>query len=292
MPFLVYVSLVRADWLPQKRLAFSQNTPIDDHQALLFITVYSRLQWGHRLVARSSQHVLLSSQTLGDLTEALPCISNEMPDEHVDEQGATTWQKSTAPSASGCVMCLEGILYGDGQSESDYSEYVVDISHAYSTHVLPCSKLLAYLRGMHKELELPVTQGAHLHDVPLNTLKIHLHQPYWMMHRGDCEHFVVVEQIRCVFPLFVISTPCQLRCPGIRLRHPSDPALADYPLTTQITPPLLDVCRACNKVPAVYSILGDIRLGESPFMICAPCWRWMGAPTGPDAHQITVVPLP
>lgn len=236
--------------------------------------------------------MFLSSQTLGDLAEALPCISNEILDEHVDERGETTWRKATAPSASGCVMYLEGVLHGDGQNESDYSEYVVDIPHAYYTYVIPCSKLLAYLRGLPKELELPVTQGPSLHDVPFNTLKVHLHQPYWMMHCGDCEHFFVVEQIRYVFLLFVVSTTYQLYRPKIRLRHPSDPALPDYPLTTQITPPLLDVCRACNKAPAVYSILGDIRLGESPFMICAPCWRWMGAPTGIDARQVTVVPLP
>ena len=76
------------------------------------------------------------------------------------------------------------------------------------------------------------------------------------------------------------------------LYHPSDPPLQAFPLTTQITPPLLDVCRACNKVPAVYSITGDLRLGESPFVICRPCWRWMGMPAGEAADAVTVVPLP
>ena len=77
-----------------------------------------------------------------------------------------------------------------------------------------------------------------------------------------------------------------------RLLHPSDPPVTAYPLTTQITPLLSDNCRICNKVPAVYSILGDMRLGESPFVVCSPCWRWMGLPKGETAKEVTVVPLP
>lgn len=77
-----------------------------------------------------------------------------------------------------------------------------------------------------------------------------------------------------------------------RAHHPSDPPLASFPLTTQITPRMLDSCRACNKVPAVYAIVGDIRFGESPFVICSPCWRWMGPPKAEDADKVQVVPLP
>lgn len=77
-----------------------------------------------------------------------------------------------------------------------------------------------------------------------------------------------------------------------RMRHSTDPPPSRYPLTTHLTPPLLDLCRACNKVPAVYAVLGDMRLGESPLVLCAPCWRWMGEPAGADAEGVTVVPLP
>lgn len=62
---------------------------------------------------------------------------------------------------------------------------------------------------------------------------------------------------------------------GHRNFHPLDP-LSGYPLTLQNPPALLDLCRACNKVPAVLSILGDIRLGESPSVLCRPCWKNMG----------------
>ncbi|KAI0949381.1 hypothetical protein AcW1_009012 [Taiwanofungus camphoratus] len=234
------------------------------HEALLFVTIFNKLSWGHRLLSRSSQHVLLSSQTLGDLFEIIPCISNEIPKESVDDTGETpTYELS--PSAdrrrpegsTGCAACIEGTVYGDGQSVEDYSEKLI--------------KLLSALPG-DKDKRSPLTKGSAMHDTTFSSLSLRLHEPYWLLHHGNCEHFFVVDQIR--------------------LHHPGDPALPAYPLTTQITPPLLDLCRACNKVPAVHAIVGDIRLGESPFVICGPCWRWMGIPKGPDGECVRVVPLP
>lgn len=154
------------------------------------------------------------------------------------------------------------------------------------------SRLMDYLQGLSDEPRPSVIQGPPMHDVTFESINIRLHQPYWMVHCGDCEHFFVIEQIRYVSRPLYPSIIITLRRACDRLHHSSDPPVADYPLTTQITPPLLDTCRACNKVPAVYSILGDIRLGESPFVICAPCWRWMGPPQGEAAAQVTVVPLP
>ena len=91
-------------------------------QALVFVTVYNPVSWGHRLLARASQHVLLSSQSLGDLYDTIPCTSQELPCETVDEAGRSTWQRNSQPVNSGAVVCIEGRLYGDGQSERDYAE--------------------------------------------------------------------------------------------------------------------------------------------------------------------------
>lgn len=69
---------------------------------------------------------------------------------------------------------------------------------------------------------------------------------------------------------------------------PTATVFTPYPLTLQITPPLLQLCRACMKVPAVVSIVGDIRLGESPCLLCRVCWRAMGN----GDEDVIVVPLP
>ncbi|CAL1707632.1 unnamed protein product [Somion occarium] len=238
-----------------KRLNLSSDVN-NIHQALIFVTVHSPLSWGHKLLARSSQHVLLSSQTLGDLYDVIPCPSNEIPEEVENDDGMTNWH-FTQPGcgSTGAVICIEETMYGDAQTERDYSDKLQDL-----------------IQRIPEKRRPTLSKGPPMHETNFDSLVIRLHTPYWLLHAGNCEHFLVFEHIRLI--------------------HPSDPPLSSYPLTTQITPPLLDNCRICNKVPAVYSVVGDIRLGESPFVVCAPCWRWMGMPKGEGAKNVTVVPLP
>jgi hypothetical protein len=35
-----------------------------------------------------------------------------------------------------------------------------------------------------------------MEDTKLSSLTIKLHEPYWLLHEGDCEHFIVFDQIR------------------------------------------------------------------------------------------------
>lgn len=35
-----------------------------------------------------------------------------------------------------------------------------------------------------------------LGQTPFKALTLRLNQPYWMLHRGNCEHFIVIDQIR------------------------------------------------------------------------------------------------
>lgn len=145
------------------------------------------------------------------------------------------------------------------------------------------SKLLAHLEKRPSPKREHVKRATtSIYDTPLESLAIRLNKPYHLLHQGNCEHFLVFDQIR--------------------LHHPSDPpvihtnsaeaastdASTPYPLTLQITPPLLQLCRACLKAPALLSIVGDIRLGESPCMLCRVCWRAMGD----GDEEVIVAPLP
>ncbi|KAH9931093.1 snRNA-activating protein of 50kDa MW C terminal-domain-containing protein [Epithele typhae] len=227
--------------------------------ALLFVTVYNRLSWGQKFLSRASQHVVLSSQTIGDFYEAIPCSSNERPLEVHDDSGDIIGYKSrqsddmaTDASTSGAMVCIENVLYGDGQDEHDYADKAMQLVQTLPENSRP-----------------HVSLGASMHDVKFASLTMRLHEPYWIVHAGKCEHW------------FIVSS--------IRLRHPSDPR-SGYPLTTQITPALSEICRVCTKVPALFSVVGDMRFGESPFLICGPCWRWMGEPK--DGSEVLVVPVP
>ncbi|KAI0645699.1 snRNA-activating protein of 50kDa MW C terminal-domain-containing protein [Trametes meyenii] len=229
-----------------------------EREALIFVTVYNRQSWGQRILSRCSQHVFLSSQTLGDLFGAIPCTAKEFPEEVVDDAEDITGYNAGIPEGdmavgehNGAAMCIEDVLYGDGQAENDSSQ-----------------KLLSLCDTLPEGKKREVTKGPSMGQTKWSSLTFRLHEPYWVLHAGNCEHFFCVTKIR--------------------LWHPADPA-SGYPLTTQITPPLSEICRVCTKVPAVYSIVGDIRLGESPYLICEPCWRWMGEPKD---EEVLVVPLP
>ncbi|KIJ18944.1 hypothetical protein PAXINDRAFT_70365, partial [Paxillus involutus ATCC 200175] len=196
--------------------------------ALVTLTVHNRVPWVHSQLTRLSQHTVLSSQTLADLIHSIPCDSSEMPVEQLDSEGD-----------EGCLLLIEGVVYGDGRPAEDYAECITNSSTSVNQTLLA-------------------------------SLTLRVNYPYWMLHQGNCEHFIVVDQIR--------------------LPHPSDPP-SGYPLTLHITPALPEVCKACSKVPAVFAIVGDIRLGESPCLLCAPCWRNMGPPRDIDVEDVMVVPL-
>ncbi|KAJ7703027.1 snRNA-activating protein of 50kDa MW C terminal-domain-containing protein [Mycena rosella] len=219
-------------------------------QAVITVTVHNKLSWRQTQVARSSRHSLLSSQTLGDLFETFPCTSNEIAEEILDD-GRVTGYQTDVPTRPGCVICIEGLAYGDGESEFDYAD-----------------KLIQHLQTIPKDAAPIKKAPTSMYDTTLASLSLRVGEPYWLLHQGNCEHFIVVDQIR--------------------LQHPSDPP-AGYPLTLQITPPVLDVCRGCAKAPAVWSVVNDERLGESPCPLCGPCWMGMGDPKN---DKVVVVPFP
>lgn len=116
---------------------------------------------------------------------------------------------------------------------------------------------------------VPSKNETSMHDTFLSSLTVRIDEPYWLLHKGNCQHFVVFDQIR-------------------RMRASDGPAAA-YPKTLHIAPVSHPLCRGCLKVPARWSISGDVRLGESPCVLCDPCWKSMGAPAD---DQISAVALP
>lgn len=137
-----------------------------------------------------------------------------------------------------------------------------------------------------KEVKAPCIKKAtrSMRETSFEALSLRINEPYWLLHAGNCEHFVVIDQIRCGTYRFDCH---DFRIFIVRLSHKSDP-LCGYPLTLQVTPLLLDLCRACGKVPVVWSIVNDGRLGDTPYLICAPCWRDMEEGKG---EGVVVVPL-
>ncbi|KAJ3936537.1 MAG: snRNA-activating protein of 50kDa MW C terminal-domain-containing protein [Lentinula lateritia] len=231
------------------------DTPTDaiDSQVLITLTTHFKVHWRTSVLSKNSQHVLMASQTLGDLFEVMPCVSNEYPEEIVEDDKVIGYKETNGMNgSSGCVIVINDLAYGDALNEEDYAD-----------------KLVKHLKITKSASTIKKAKTA-MHDTPLSSLALQINVPYWLLHQGNCEHFIVVDQIRS--------------------KHSEDP-VTGYPLTLYQIPASLDWCQACTKIPAVWSIIGDLRLEASPCLLCGPCWKSMGEPTN-EGDEVLAVPLP
>jgi len=59
-------------------------------------------------------------------------------------------------------------------------------------------KLVSHLKTRSKS-KTPMEQAtSSLAETLLSSISLRINEPYWLLHRGNCEHFVVIEQIRCI----------------------------------------------------------------------------------------------
>lgn len=176
-------------------------------EALVTLTVYNRVPWIHSQLVRFSQHVVLSSQTLADFVQVIPCDSSEMPNEEIDSHGNVVGytyesEEAGARAAEGCLLFIEGVVYGDGRPGDDYAEYALypmEDRFFDSLHAFHYSKLLSHLQTVPEEKRPQITKSpTSLSQTPFTSLTLQINRPYWMLHQGNCEHFVVIDQIRHV----------------------------------------------------------------------------------------------
>lgn len=210
--FYAIVSRTLLTFFPQRPTAAVGDFSLGDtsnSDLVLTVSTYSRLSWGNHL-ARSFQHAVLSSQTLGDLYEALPCPSNEIPFEKSGDGTIFEYSEDEAPPHKGGVVCIEDVAYGDGQSEEDYSESVFVLTVLPPPHKVRDSKLLAHFSEMPPNKKSELRKGPDMHSQRFLDLSLRINEPYWLLHQGSCEHFIVVDQIRSV----CLSTNCHVS--GIR----------------------------------------------------------------------------
>jgi snRNA-activating protein complex subunit 3 len=94
--------------------------------AVISLTVYNRITYLPSCLTRSSQHAVLSTQTLGDLLRVLPCASSNMPQEELDAEGDLSGYNVADQTRehAGCLFAIEDLIYGDRRETADYAEYV------------------------------------------------------------------------------------------------------------------------------------------------------------------------
>lgn len=118
-----------------QKLLRPDNEIGEEPECLISFSVHTQIRWSYSFMTRTSQHAVLSSQTLRDAFDSIPCGFNKMPEEVLnDDEKVINYEKPTGSTNPGCVICIEGIAYGDGQNEEDYSGFV-DVAH-YSLKLL------------------------------------------------------------------------------------------------------------------------------------------------------------
>lgn len=60
-------------------------------------------------------------------------------------------------------------------------------------------QLLQHLQSLDERRRPALSKGEPLENATFESLSVRLQVPYWLMHSGNCEHFVVIEEIRYSF---------------------------------------------------------------------------------------------
>lgn len=72
------------------------------------------------------------------------------------------------------------------------TEPVVPLNYSF------ISQLLESIQTLTEKKRPTLTKGPPMHDTRFESLSLRLHTPYWLVHGGNCEHFFVVDHVRCV----------------------------------------------------------------------------------------------
>ncbi|KAF9510640.1 hypothetical protein BS47DRAFT_1487381 [Hydnum rufescens UP504] len=247
--------------IPAEAAFYSHSHKTDDENSLLSLQVaviaftnYARSGTHSNGFRRFTQHLILSTQTLGDIYDCIPCQRKHLPNEIYGPDGHTLigYDANTSydDEPKGAVICVEGVAHGDGLSRPDYADKLKDFYN--------------------KKTSRPIQKGTLMHDTKLSDLELRLHQPYWLVHQGECDHLIVFEQIR--------------------LAHASDPR-SGYPLMIHQSPVRLSICQICCRLPPEVAVVSDPRIGQSAGLLCSACWRALGDPVEGRDDPVMVIPL-
>ncbi|KAF8578710.1 hypothetical protein K439DRAFT_1663597 [Ramaria rubella] len=242
--------------------------PALSDEALITLTAYKRNSWYPFAFTRNTQYILPSISTLADIWDCILCTikgEGRMPREIIEVDGdGDEGEEGNRSDMLGhhhprgvsrvvgynvgdndpdpIVMVIENTAYSDGHGSPDYADKLISHVEALKPPPpvpdgLPSGPYERPKGGktLHK--------GPSIHTVSLRSLTLRINEPYWILHRGNCEHWFAIDEIR--------------------LQNPRDPSLG-YPIGLQRTPASRSLCRICSKVPATLAILNDVRLGESP----------------------------
>ncbi|KAJ1801179.1 hypothetical protein LPJ59_000503 [Coemansia sp. RSA 2399] len=207
-------------------------TPVADDEVLLSVCFYNT----RSATSKMEEYLVLGSQNLTVLRDSFYCISDFLFS-HRDEQIENTKDKKVSSS----YFFIEKTFYNDMRSPTatDYSRVIME----WANDPVRQTKN-PKLQGLQSRL----MDGARFLD-----LSIRLKQPYLFVHQGDCEHVMMVTDMRLLGPK-------------------DDQIVENYPKQIFRTRHMRHKCRMCSAYPAQYVTKNDFHSGMSPCYFCEKCY--------------------
>ena len=159
---------------------------------------------------------ILGSQTLVDFRDAIYCLSDFMQSRERDHQVevVNTPSKKMSPS----MIYIDHVFYIDTRLQTIPDDYYHNLIETWLTKKRVDRSTFRY-------------ETKTMQNVILDDIAIQLQQPYMLLHQDECEHMLLVKDIRLISPIEYKSK-------------------ADFPRTTRNVKYDRFKCSMCSIYPA------------------------------------------
>ncbi|KAK1392293.1 snRNA transcription factor [Heracleum sosnowskyi] len=216
-------------------------------EVVLCVEVYHN----QRTWQKTQEFLVLGRQSLSELRDKIYCLTDKLME--------TAGQRDT----SGYFL-VEDVFYNDLRDASaiDYSKPILDWledskkeAHEKWEYILSGKlqpKQKALMDNKNKE-NLPQFKACEMHEKQFCDLNFRLGAEYLYCHQGDCQHTIVIRDMRLIHPEDI-----QDRCA--------------YPVVTFQFKPRIRKCSVCQIFRAKLVTVDDKWAGENPCYFCDICY--------------------
>ncbi|KAJ3248294.1 ATP-binding cassette sub- G member 2 [Chytriomyces hyalinus] len=187
-----------------------------------------------------AEFLVLGSQTLAQLKDAIPCISDRV--KAYAPYGTAPGQEPTrlGNNTSGYFL-IEGCFYNDlrHHSAKDYSSVIVD-------WIDECPDRKDHFKGGFEQKSMA--------EKTFQTLTIKLEHSYLYVHQACCEHVIRFKDVRLI-------------------SESDDKQFSSYPKSIFQSPETLPKkCQVCERAYATRMTIDDLRVPSNPYSMCEKCF--------------------
>jgi len=193
---------------------------VDKYEVVLSVAFYHA-----RKNSKIQEYLVVGCQPLTFLRDRLYCLSDHILDGQDYPSG---------------FFFIEGVFYNDMRDPNakDYSKPVIDWIN----------------KPQNKSPYCGIVSAKNMHTESFNDLNLRIGKQYLYTHQGDCEHFIVFNQVRLI-------------------TKQDKQNVNDYPVHIFQSKVRRRKCVLCSNYTASYVTYGDKMAPQNPCFYCEQCYR-------------------